>query len=803
MPKRFLSLLFALVIYSYIHVYGASSTISDSIDISHIIVRMTVTDYAGKTIAGNTEIHFTALTDNITSIPFDLLGLTVDSVKNGDVHLDFSHIGELLSVELPTILNTGDNFSCTVFYGGIPDKDLSWGGWYWSGDYSFQLGVGFDANPHNYGRVWFPCFDNFIERSTFRFEITTLTGYKAFCGGILENVIDNPDGTVTWIWNLNQPIPSYLASVAVSTYETVQLLYEGMLEDIPIEIAAKAIDTTKAKNSFVNLLNALAAFEQSYGPYQWDRVGYAVVPFSGGAMEHAMNIAYPLFAITGTTAWESLMAHELAHSWWGNLVTCSDATDMWLNEGWAVFSEHLFAEYMYGEQAYRDLVNANHLEIIHYGFVNDGGNYFALAEMPHDYTYGFTTYNKGAMVAHNLRGYLGDDVFFSCIQNFLSTHAFQPVSSEDLRDFLSSCSGKDMSPFFDGWVFNPGMPAFELQAFEPSDVSDYYDFCIQQKLNHAPDYFAQVPLTISLVNSKGKTLDTALVIADGEISNFTIELDKGAESIENVHLIIDRENKIADAVTAEEFFITTTGSYASDYGKIELEINALVSDTDWMRIEHYWVGADGFKTPVPGLHVNTQRYFRVIGGYNESAVSAEIKYNGTTSISGGYLDNAFISNTDDSLVLLFRANPQEEWAIYPYYELNVWAIITDKRGAFELSQLQEGEYTFGIYNTAIPDAESDINACISVEIADMQLSTMLNLFPNPSSTFLQISITQEMETDGLCIYDIHGKPVYTKYFTTSDKKHMIETSKFPQGLYNVCVTLQGQILSAQKLLIIR
>ncbi|MFN3940314.1 MAG: T9SS type A sorting domain-containing protein, partial [Chitinophagales bacterium] len=176
---------------------------------------------------------------------------------------------------------------------------------------------------------------------------------------------------------------------------------------------------------------------------------------------------------------------------------------------------------------------------------------------------------------------------------------------------------------------------------------------------------------------------------------------------------------------------------------------------------------------------------------------------GTTSISGGYLDNEFISNTDDSLVLLYRANPHDDWIIYPYYTLNVWAIITDKRGAFELSQLQPGEYAFGIYNAALPNAPADLNDCIGLEATDLSTAANLQLFPNPTDATLLLRIAQNMQVDGIVIYTTLGTPVYTKNFSPADKNHTIETAKFPQGIYNVCVTLQGRILSVQKLLIIR
>lgn len=780
--------------------YGQSS-VSDTLDITHATIRMDMTDFAGKTIAGNTELALTALADDITVIPLDLQQLNVDSVLSGSLLLPFAYDGYKLIIDLPETLNTGDTISLTIFYNGEPDKDLSWGGWYWSGDYSFQLGVGFDADPHNFGRIWFPCFDNFKERSTFRYEITTPSGYKAFCGGLLESETDNGDSTTTWIWNCNQTIPSYLASVAVSTYATVEYNYSGILETIPIQLAAKATDTTKLKNSFIHLTDALSIFENAYGYYKWDRVGYAVVPFSGGAMEHAMNIAYPLFAVTGTTVWEDLMVHELAHSWWGNLITCADEKEMYLNEGMAEYSVVVFREQMYGEQNYKDMVNANHLEIIHYGFSNDGGNYFALADMPHDHTYGFSTYNKGALVAHNLRGYMGDEMFFECAKGFLTTYAFQPVSSEQFRDYLSECSGTDMTPFFDGWIFNAGMPAFELQSFGYMDVAGGTDICIQQKLNHAPGLFNAVPLEISWVNDAGEELFTQTVTANGEFSEFSI----GTGVYEPYHLIIDRQNKIADAVTAEEFYISSTGSYTSDYGKINFEVNAVDIDTAWMRVEHYWVGADGFRNAVPGLHVNTQRYWRIMGGYNADNISATLKYNGTTSTSGGYLDNEFISNSDDSLVLLFRADPQAEWTIYPYYELDVWAITTDKRGAFELSKLQQGEYAIGMYNAALLNQPDDINYCawIPDAISETQGIMQWEMYPNPANDFFILEFSDKFSAEKITVYNSNGIPIYSDNSVLGDNLNTIPVKTFPPGLYNVCVTSSEGFITGQKLLIIR
>ncbi len=164
-------------------------------------------------------------------------------------------------------------------------------------------------------------------------------------------------------------------------------------------------------------------------------------------MEHATNIAYPSFAVDGTLVFEDLMAHEFGHHWWGDLVTCETADDMWLNEGWASYSENLFMEAVYGREAYLDAVIFNQIEVMQYAHIQDGAHY-PVSGVPFDVTYGRHVYNKGADVAHTLRGYMGDEAFFRCIREYLDAFAFQTANSEQFRDFLGECSGFDLDDFF-------------------------------------------------------------------------------------------------------------------------------------------------------------------------------------------------------------------------------------------------------------------------------------------------------------------------------------------------------------------
>ena len=169
-------------------------------------------------------------------------------------------------------------------------------------------------------------------------------------------------------------------------------------------------DTTNMKLSFTHLDEAMQAFEGRFGAYRWPKVGFSAVPFNAGAMEHATCIAYPKSLLDGTTNYETLMAHELSHHWWGDLVTCRTAEDMWLNEGWASFCEMLFTEALYGEEAYRDAVRDNHKDVLLYAHRSDGGR-FPVSGIPLNITYGDHVYNKGADVARNLRSFMGDEDF--------------------------------------------------------------------------------------------------------------------------------------------------------------------------------------------------------------------------------------------------------------------------------------------------------------------------------------------------------------------------------------------------------
>jgi aminopeptidase N len=434
---------------------------SDTLEAIHYGIHLTDINLTDKTIKGYTEVSLVSKSPELSSIRLELASLKVDSVFISKVRIiNFTHKANQISIQLKNPLHAGDTIIVTIYYHGHPFVDPSnWGGFHFSGEYALNLGVGFDAIPHNLGKAWFPCIDDFRDRALYDVFLTVTNDKKAISGGTLIDITDHGNNTSTWHWKTKYTLPTYLISATTGKYELITDNYNGIQAQIPITYYCKPSDKSKVEGTFVNMKNILRIFEDHFGPYPFERVGYTATPGGLGAMEHASNISYPFSGWTGSKDKEWWYAHELAHMWFGDKVTCASAEDMWLNEGWAVWCESVFREGIYGNQAYKDNMRSKLKDVLQSAHVIDGG-YFALYGIPQTITYGNTVYQKGGQVTHTLRGYMGDSLFFGGVKAYLQKYAYNYASTYDLRDFLSSYSGIDLKPFFDAWVFTPGFPHF-------------------------------------------------------------------------------------------------------------------------------------------------------------------------------------------------------------------------------------------------------------------------------------------------------------------------------------------------------
>ena len=387
----------------------ASIERSDSFDVLHHDMMIDLTGFDQSILRGEVLIYYRVLADSANHFTLDLLDLTIDSITIDGHKTDYSRNGFFVHIELPETTYAGDTNSVMVSYHGTPTVSTGgFGGFYFEGGYAYNLGINLIGEPHNFGRSWFPCFDNFVERATYNIDIVTSKGRKGYAVGHFIGESSMEGDTILRSYEMRKPLPTYLVGVAASNYVEDNYVHNGVFGDVPVQIVAKPDDIEEAKQSLVFLPDAIDCLEHWYGPYVWNRVGYVMTV--KGAMEHSSNIAYPAFSVDGGELSTRLMTHELCHHWWGNQVTLNYAPDMWIKEGNAEYGAHLIEEYIGGYEPFREAVRNNHHRVITTAHIDDG-DYIALSPLSQENTYGTHTYYRGASMLHNMRQYMGDSLF--------------------------------------------------------------------------------------------------------------------------------------------------------------------------------------------------------------------------------------------------------------------------------------------------------------------------------------------------------------------------------------------------------
>jgi len=660
----------------------------DTFDVVHYTINLTEVNFNQKTIKGFTDLQIVLKKDGIDTVMLDLIALTVDSIWVDEIGIgSYRYDKRWIKIPLPFRYDKGTSVQVSVFYHGKPAIDPAWGGFYFSGRTAYNMGVAMQSFPHNFGRAWYPCVDNFIDKATYDYFITVDKDLTAVCSGVLEETFWNDDGTITFFWSMKQEIPTYLSSVAISDYIAIHDTIGGVLQPIPSSIYVSPPDSLKGVNSFKNLPKYIAHFEDLFGPYRWDRIGYVTVPFHGGAMEHASNIAVSQRSVDGTLRSEMLFVHELAHSWFGNLVTCQRAEDMWLNEGWASYAEALFIEREYGISRFKEYVRSNHERVLRTIHIRDEG-YFPVAGIPHNLTYSGTVYNKGASVAHTLRGYLGDELFFQGLKEYFNQYRYRDISSAGFRDFLGYSTETDLTDFFNSWVFSPGFPHFSVDSFTVNQTIAGYDvrLFLRQKLKGTDAFSFSNRVEVTFMDNTWHS-HTATIDFSGERSEKSLLIPFLPAVV-----MVDPEEKVADATTDNYLVIDSVGKYAFDATYCVVHVDK-VTDSVLLRIVHNWVAPDNFRQDRGNLVISTSRYWTIEGVFPGSfAARGSFFYNTATSNRSGWLDPDLEIRSKDDLILYYREGPVADW------EICDCSVDGDNiSGEIRVNNLHPGEYAIGHY----------------------------------------------------------------------------------------------------------
>lgn len=764
----FLSVIFTLLLGCSVSVSasGFADSRSDSFDVQHYSITLDKIDIPGQSISGSCRVTIMSRISNLNTVRLQLYKLAIDAVKQNAASLAYTYDSNYLKVIPAGPVNAGDTFSFTVSYHGRPGRDAGgFGGFYFdaASGVAFNLGININMIPHNMGRGWFPCVDNFEDKATFSFFVHTAQANKAFCNGLLIDSAITPVESV-WHWELYQPVSCYLASVATGPYYTVRSVFNSLNGPKDIQLGILPSDKAAEHVSFQHLQQVLKEYEQYYGSYPFDRVGYVAVPFSSGAMEHATNIAIPRMVVQDGLNYESMWAHELSHQWWGDLITCRSPEDMWLNEGWATYNESLYQQRLYGNKAYLNSILSNHFYVLRYAHFYDNG-YRALSPMPQTYTYGRTVYNKGGDVVHTLRNYLGDSLFFLGVKAFLKDNAFGAVTSDDFRNSLSKSTGVDMTDFFNNWIYAPGFPHFEL-------IENNGQYSIRQRLKSAPALYGKTPLVVSWIGFNGRRHDVQ-VTADGEETPLHMVFTDNP-----LFIGLNIDGQISDATTKKYISVKAPGTYSMSECLMTVTVKT-VSDSAFLYVEHHWIGAEKSSQMPAGVRISSERYWIVNGIFPAGfQATASILYDGRSSTYG--LDSELTSfSTEDSLVLLYRAKASDNWTLLKADTdyVKFMGSNKDKSGSMRINNLKAGQYAFG---------RKDYKAGLE-ENRNTKQENNLRIYPNPAGKVINIVFDEPMAVKQVRLFDLSGKEVYTSNMNGERNNISLLTGRL-SGMYFIRIT---------------
>ncbi len=425
-------------------------------------------DRPNRTIIGDTTIRLKPLADGFKIFSLDANDFTVESVtlEPAGTSVEFQTSPTNIKITLDKDYSAGEMLEVRVKYrvqgNGIPKPNDSGGVFFIpeskeKNGHSAQIWT--QGEPED-NRDWFPAYDLPDDKVTSEQFITVEKGETAIANGDLLETLENEDGTQTFHFKLDIPHSSYLISFIVGKYARVEDKHNNVKLGYYIYPGTEGI----VSNTFAKTPKMMAVYEKLTGiPFPYSKYDQTVVRnFTFGGMENITATTHndeeiyaaksPLFVSSA----EDLISHELAHSWFGDLVTCKNWTNLWLNEGFATFMEAVYRESQYGKENYVQTMTTN--ASLYFADNDNDHPLFNLAAKPNPQLFDTITYKKGGFVLNMLRQEVGDEVFWKAVNLYLSRHKFQNVETTDLQKAFEEVSGKDLNWFFEQWVYKSGYP---------------------------------------------------------------------------------------------------------------------------------------------------------------------------------------------------------------------------------------------------------------------------------------------------------------------------------------------------------
>lgn len=416
-------------------------------------------DEVARAVRGAVTVTLVPLRPSLQAVDLDAEALTIESARIAGRDLPFEVLEKKVRVRLGTPASRGDTLKLTVRYSGRPRRGLYFV-WPDSSHPSrpWQMWTqGEDMDNH----FWFPCYDYPNDMATSEVIATVNSRFTAVSNGrLVGSSEDKARKTRTFHWRQSLPHSSYLIMLAAGEYAVLR----EKAESVPLEYYVYPWHLEDARACFEDTPNILRFFNEKIGvAYPWEKYAQVLCNnFVVGGMENTSattlmdeSTVYDARArVDGTPT--SLIAHEMAHQWWGDLVTCIDWRHLWLNEGFASYFDQLYHEHARGRDEFDYQVYKSQLSGI------DSDRRDGRKPIVSVGSYGTNLYPRSAAVLHMLRFVLGDELFWKAIHDYATAYRHRPVETNDFKRSVEETTGFNLHWFFDQWVYRAGYPKFEI-----------------------------------------------------------------------------------------------------------------------------------------------------------------------------------------------------------------------------------------------------------------------------------------------------------------------------------------------------
>jgi aminopeptidase N len=438
---------------------SVSVSAQSNFDVLHYKFEITLNDL-NDSIQGLATIQYIIKTNTVTPLGGKGVILDLANLKNGkgmiirqvDAYVllsgvpnpPFQHEKDKLVLFPLKFFKQGDTILTVIKYSGIPSDGLI------ISKNKFGHRTFFADNWPNRAHYWIPCVDDPADKASVEFIVTAPSHYQVISNGIQIEETNLPDNKKLTHWKEDVPLPTKVMVIGVADFAVNRV---GDINCIPVYSWVFPENKTEGFYDYAIAKDILAFFINYIGPYPYKKLANVQSKTIFGGMENAGAIFYSESSVTGDRSEERLLAHEIAHQWFGDMATEKSFAHLWLSEGFATYLAHIYAEEKYGKERFNDDMKGERDQVI--DFVKTSRKPVVDSVSPYMQLLNPNNYQKGSWVLHMLRRQLGDSVFRKCIRKYYETYAGKNADTRDLQKIFESVSGKNLEKFFTQWLYTP------------------------------------------------------------------------------------------------------------------------------------------------------------------------------------------------------------------------------------------------------------------------------------------------------------------------------------------------------------